>query len=271
MSDPEVEMPVSIENVWVCTSGASPGELKHVVQLAGAAGACLRFVDGDPRRHAVREFPYPDRELLVVAAAPCRLDRTIVNVLRHSRSPVWIARPFRPAGRVRVLAAIAAQPGNTSSVEIVCFARRVAAWLCGELHVLHAWHAYGENMLRHSAFAAIDRHSADNYVNQTRQEHAAAIREILKHCGAHVPDRLIHMVKGEPGAAIIEFCARQQIDVLVMGTFSRRGLAAMVAGNTAEQTAAGVECSVVVLPLNEKRPGRLQPGREDSEGVEQVA
>jgi nucleotide-binding universal stress UspA family protein len=264
-------MPVSLDNISVCTSGAPPAEANLVLQLAAAAGASLRFVYGDPRRHAARESTCPDRELLVVAAAPRSLGRNLVRVLRDSRSPVWIARPFRPTGRLRVLAAIAAQPGETSSVEIVCFARRISTWLRGELQILHAWHAYGENMLRHSAFAAMDRHSADRYVDQSRQEHAGAIRDVLRHCGAQVPDRLIHLVKGEPRAAIVELCALQQIDVLVMGTLARRGVAAMVAGNTAEQTAAEVDCSVAVLPLNVKRPGRFQPGREQSEEVEHVA
>ena len=53
--------------------------------------------------------------------------------------------------------------------------------------------------------------------------------------------------RGDPRKAIAAFAARHRIDLIVIGTVARTGLAARVIGNTAEAVLGTAACSVLVV------------------------
>ena len=59
-------------------------------------------------------------------------------------------------------------------------------------------------------------------------------------------DPEIHLIKGDSNLALPAAIAKLKVEVLVMGTVSRSGLAALTIGNTAEAILHSVECSVLV-------------------------
>ena len=116
-----------------------------------------------------------------------------------------------------------------------------------ELTLLHAWTAFGASVLEprmsHEDFAA--------YVDAARQQAETSIRTVT----APLEDRLsgtgIRVVEGEAADAIVSFVHRERIDVVVMGTVGRTGVAGLVMGNTAERVLQRLRGSVLAV----KPPG----------------
>jgi nucleotide-binding universal stress UspA family protein len=57
----------------------------------------------------------------------------------------------------------------------------------------------------------------------------------------------VHFVKGEAGRVIPEVAAKNEADLIVMGTLSRSGVAGFLIGNTAEKILHKVDCSVLAV------------------------
>ena len=109
------------------------------------------------------------------------------------------------------------------------------------LHVIHAWTLYGELVMR-SPRAPVEAHELDALLEReraTRQEKleelVASFRAKLTGIDAERFDPEIHLIKGDPSAAILAELARLEADLLVMGTVSRLGLTGFLLGNTAEK------------------------------------
>jgi nucleotide-binding universal stress UspA family protein len=67
------------------------------------------------------------------------------------------------------------------------------------------------------------------------------------------------MLKGEPGDLIPKLAARMEVELIVMGTVSRSGVAGFLIGNTAEMILRRVRCSVLTV----KPDGFVTPVRLD--------
>jgi nucleotide-binding universal stress UspA family protein len=126
----------------------------------------------------------------------------------------------------------------------------------GSPMLLQAWAPFAERMVRsHSsddAFAA--------YVEDVRRRTAGDLRQLAQSFG----DRLsavqtIHR-RGEPEEVIPEFVVAQGIDLLVMGTVARAGIAGVLIGNTAERVLRKLPCSVLAV----KPAGFVSPVRLDT-------
>lgn len=180
-----------------------------------------------------------------------RAGQTAMHLLRNCPCPVWIVRPRRSRRRMRILAAVATQPGNPASAELNGGILHVAEVLCGafagELHVLHAWRAFGESLFAHSAFCQGEDEQTRSYFEEIRRQHAAELQALLERCDASLPARCVHLERGEPQVVIAGFCQTQKIDLLVMGSAGRRGMSALLVGNTAEAIANAVECSLLAV------------------------
>ena len=55
------------------------------------------------------------------------------------------------------------------------------------------------------------------------------------------------MIKGEAATVIPRFVNNHGIDLMVMGTLARSGIAGLFIGNTAEKILNSVHCSVLAL------------------------
>ena len=63
-----------------------------------------------------------------------------------------------------------------------------------------------------------------------------------------------HSFPGKPASAIVEFAKQRKIDVIVMGTHGRTGLARVVSGSVAQSVMANAHCPVVTVKLPEEQP-----------------
>ena len=56
-----------------------------------------------------------------------------------------------------------------------------------------------------------------------------------------------HLIKGMPREVLSSFAADHEIDLVLMGTVCRTGIAGMLIGNTAEYVLQQVDCSVLAV------------------------
>jgi nucleotide-binding universal stress UspA family protein len=170
-----------------------------------------------------------------------------MQLLRKCPCPVWLVGVGERARPRRILAAV--HPDRDDPVEqalnlrIVAAARTMATLERGTLTVLTAWAPYGERLLR-SHMSPVD---AGGFVKAAKASARAAFDELLGQIGDLGPRTSVVFVKGQPGDVIPRYARRHDIDLVVMGTVARRGLAGLLMGNTAEHLIQRLQCSLFAL------------------------
>ena len=155
----------------------------------------------------------------------------------------------------RILAALHANPSDAAEQElngtILDWALMLKAFGDAELTLLQAWTAYGAGLLR-------SRMSPDEFaefIEGARRAEDEALSAFLQPFSDRLTDVAAELVQGEPEDAIAHFVESHGIDVVVMGTAARTGIAGLVMGNTAERVLQRLRGSVLaVKPLGFESP-----------------
>jgi len=170
-----------------------------------------------------------------------------MQLLRKCPCPVWIVGVSEWSRPKRIVAAV--HPDPDDAVEqalnhrILDAARLLAELEKGSLTVLTAWAPYGEPLLRsHMAPKELRE-----FVAAARATAREALDELLEAHGPLGRRAEVEFVKGEPDDVIPQFAKRHDIDLVVMGTVARKGLAGLLMGNTAEHMIQKLQCSVFAL------------------------
>lgn len=168
------------------------------------------------------------------------------QVLRRCPSPVWLVTPRQATGERVVVAAVDPEPLDAArhdlAVRVARTAMQVAAGSGAALHLVHAWTAFGHQVI---ASRASRKDLLAHYA--ACRDHAAARFEALRR-DAGVPDSAKeHLIEGLNDKVLTAFLDRYRVSVVVMGTVGRTGLAGLIIGNTAERVLRHVKCSVLVL------------------------
>jgi nucleotide-binding universal stress UspA family protein len=179
--------------------------------------------------------------------------RATMQLLRKCPCPVWImnSRQAKPA---RIMAAVdpdAFDPiRNALNTRILEIAASLAANEEGELHIANAWTTPGEALLRGRFGLAPE--DISKYVGKVLNDQAKQVDALLKSSNVNTLKHRIHLVKGVAGKLLPQLARRNGIQLLVMGTLGRSGIAGWFVGNTAEKIIHQVNCSVLVI-----KPDRL--------------
>lgn len=168
------------------------------------------------------------------------------QILRRCPCPVWLVTPRQAEGERVVVAAVDPEPKDAPrhdlSVRVARTAVQLAAGSNATLHLVHAWTAFGHQVL---ASRANKQDLLAHYA--ACRDHAAARFEVLRR-DAGVPDSAkLHLIEGVNDKVLTAVVESKRASVLVMGTVGRTGLAGLVIGNTAERVLRQVRCSVVAL------------------------
>lgn len=122
------------------------------------------------------------------------------------------------------------------------------------MHIGSVWNAYGEDFLRHGAFSRMPETEVDDYVEKTRKDYtdklAAFKQGVVAKAGKEAIEYIslkTHLAKGMPEKEIPVMAKKYDIDLIVMGTIARTGIAGLIIGNTAESILEQVQCSVLAI------------------------
>jgi nucleotide-binding universal stress UspA family protein len=218
-----------------------------------AEGAIL---EGHPEAAILQEVREGDHDMLMVGAArkpDGHLATRSMRLLRKCPCPVWIEGARALRGKMRVLAALDTIPGDAHradlNLKIASLAGALARACDAEMHVVNAWEAYGESLLRSRLGAKPT--DITRYVQEIHLHHREELNAVLKRARIHLPESQIHLIKGEAAEALPKLCNKLKASMLVLGTVARSGLSAALIGNTAESVVASLTCSMLAVKPTE--------------------
>lgn len=193
-----------------------------------------------------------------------------MQLLRKCPCPVWLIKPQREKTFRRILAAVDAdeshppmerQVRRALNLQVLEMAGSLALSEFAELHVVHAWNAIGESVLRR-AFMHTPEEKVAAYVEQTRAQHAATLKGLIHEGTGKLGQDAVtylkpqtHLLKGWARKEVPALAKRIAADLVVMGTVGRTGIPGFVMGNTAETILGQLDCSVLAI----KPPGFETP------------
>ncbi|WGY47123.1 universal stress protein [Vibrio sp. ABG19] len=197
-----------------------------------------------------------DHDLIIKEAEPLRngaggfkaLDMTL---LRKCPCAVWLHRPTdKPKNKRRVVVAIDPTPSGEAqhalSLRLLELARSIADSCDSRLHLISCWEYYLEHYLEDNSWIHADPQELNQEIDKAKNSHQRALQQLLEESGI-AGETVTHYLHGNPDDAIPECVQQEDVDVLVMGTLARTGIAGFVIGNTAENILQSIRCSLVAL------------------------
>jgi universal stress protein E len=225
--------------------------LARLVSQAEEAGltAHSRLIAGRPWQELIREVLRHQHDLLVVGsheAGPARrllFGSTALKLLRKCPCPLWVVRPAAEKPTPTILVADDLTDVGREALEAGVL---LAQLMNARLLIVHATEFPLDRRLFRTGLA---EEELEAYRKRVRTQAEQAIQQRL-----HATDfRTITagvQVKIESGPAAIvieEAIAEHEVDLLVMGTLARGGIAGILLGNTAEEVLPRVTCSALTF------------------------
>jgi len=179
------------------------------------------------------------------------------RLLRQCPAAVWLVRPAAAKFK-HVMGCIDTSTGEPVDEElnnsIYEFASAISHYHGGKLSIVHAWEIWNEDMIKSRMqmedFQAVEK--------QNREETRRRLNKFLEPHGSNADADNVELLKGDPVRVIPDFAKYNHVDLVVMGTVGRSGMAGFVMGNTAEQILSQIECSVLaVKPADFRCPVKL--------------
>jgi len=249
---------ISAEDLYEKVVINSKTHLKDFVSPIESAGIAMRtdILAGTPFVEVIRKVLQDRHDLVIVPAHEGQntpesklLHATTIKLLRQCPCPVWVMRS-KGADRYRnILAAVDTDPNDFENeqlnMRIMDFTASMARLEGSQLHIVHAWHLYGEWMLKFSYGHTSSELNA--MMDEVKQKHQLSLDKLLNQCDLKGLQVKVHFLKGNAGDLIPGLVAKENIDLIVMGTHSRSGAAGFLRGNTSEKIMHHVDCSVVAV------------------------
>jgi nucleotide-binding universal stress UspA family protein len=240
--------------------------LERLVRPARKQGVSVitKVLVGSPFIEVIKQVVHDEYDLVMIPARrSTNLRRmlfgsTEMHLIRKCPCPVWVIKPKEKVPCTRILAAVGPELSDPVEQELDDNVIRIAASLAnlnpGHLHIVHAWHLYGETLLR-GAFANVKQSEVDRLRKEERARRKKELSALQRRLSLNGQKQDVHLLEGSASGAIVTAVKRKRIHLLVMGTVSRGGIAGVLIGNTAEEILGEVDCSVLTL----KPPGFVTP------------
>lgn len=192
---------------------------------------------------------------------------TATHLMRKCPCPVWIIKPNQPHRFANILACIDPKTnegsGNELDEKILDLATSLAASNAAKLHIVHAWEVEGKD--RDTVRSEVHDDTLKSILARHEAFHRGRVDRLLAKYSLGALQFQVHMPRATPQRAILELVETHDIDLIVMGTVSRTGIAGLIIGNAAESILGVVHCGVfTVKPKGFVTPVVLDPVLENS-------
>jgi len=247
--------------------------LDEVVKSGAVAGVPLESIIlvGKPFIEIIRQVLGNGHDLIIKCAEDSGgsgrmlFGSTDMHLMRKCPCPVWITKPTEHHQYRRILAAVDLDPKeavkDVLNRQILEMSTSLAIADCSEVHIVHAWKLYGEDILE-SPRSGILNAELDLMLEKEAVERAFWLENLVNNYGAKADKDAIdyvspqlHLIKGTAKAAIPKKARELDVDLIVMGTVARSGIPGFFMGNTAESILNQIDCSVLAI----KPPGFESP------------
>jgi len=214
---------------------------------------------GDTPAIRIIQHVLRDAHDLVIKAAEPKEDGKGFKVLdmdflRQCPCPVWLCRPIAShRGDIRVAVAIDPESkektGHDLSLRLLEFSRSLADTCNGELSIISCWDFKHEKDLRDNVWVRVPEKEIKDILMDTKSRHKTALDNLINESNIAGKIQVDH-VRGSPDMVIPKTIEAKEIDILVMGTVARTGVAGFFIGNTAENVLQKIECTLLALKPN---------------------
>lgn len=245
-------LPAALEERLIGTRRA---QLARLTTGVADVQAESRLLIGRPATVLIQEVVRSNHDLLMrshardlTASGPAPFGAVDMELLRKCPCPVLLVRHGSPTPRPRIVAAINASTDWNEEKELNRKIVEMMLLLASSLDassagLLHVWAPYAERTIR-------DYPSDDEfgiYVEETRQQAAANLDGLVQSFAGRLKGVSATLLRGAPDKVIPQFVVSEGIDIVVMGTVARAGIAGMLLGNTAERILRKLPCSVLTV------------------------
>lgn len=214
----------------------------------------INVAEGTSFLEIIRQVLREQHDLVITTAEETKGIRarvfgaTSMHLMRKCPCPVWVVKRAQTRPYARILAAV--DPSIYDPVRdslnplILQLAGSMARKDTAELHIVHVWSLFGERYLHNSGMTEKAFQEAKEYEKEQHKQHFDTLlnRVDVTDLKPHV-----YLVEGDPVEYIPKLVTELGIDLLVMGSVGRVGIAGFLIGNTAEEVFNQVDCSLLTL------------------------
>ncbi|WP_456379370.1 universal stress protein [Thiolapillus sp.] len=228
----------------------------HMHQLG--VDARSEVVTGTPFLEIIRKVLRDGHDLVILAAEgkggfkERLFGSTSMHLMRKCPCPVWVVKPAKKPRHKRILAAVDTtdefpdHEQQSLNTVIMQLASSLARMDNSELHVVQVWSVFAEGYME--VRGGLSEKSIRKLRKQAKREYAAQLDFLLAGVDLHGVAIHKHLPRSDnPSGAIIKLAKSNRIDLLVMGSVCRTGIAGFFIGNTAEKVLIEVNCSVLTV------------------------
>lgn len=188
---------------------------------------------------------------------------TSMHLMRKCPCPVWVMNPMQPEHYSHIMAAVDPIQNNPErsnlNIKILDLATSLALRDQSELIILHAWKHYLEKYVQ-SGRVKVSKTTYDQWIEDLRNERRRSLNALLEGYNFQDIKYKVYLLRGDADKLIPDLAKTMGIELIVMGTVCRTGLAGFLIGNTAERILRKVDCSVLTI----KPDGFISPVMLDS-------
>jgi nucleotide-binding universal stress UspA family protein len=184
---------------------------------------------------------------------------TDFRLLRKCPCPVWLLKPDTSLSFHSILAAVALEtfdedePLDDLNQQILEMATSLAMKESSELHIVHAWKVFGNDLLE-LPMASFIEEEVQEWMMSQRLDIEARFNHVIGLLKKHLKDNNMemlnpqfHLIEGDSEEVIQGMITDNKVDLVVMGTVARSNLAGLLMGNTAENILNRLSCSVLAV------------------------
>lgn len=176
----------------------------------------------------------------------CRRGSNTLSLMRKSAVPIWsISTHSQPVKQVVAAIDLTNQDYQEFNAKIVQLAVEFCSVIGAELTLCHAWRLESEGFLRKwSGYEDLDIALLSK---KMRSERVERLKSLLIPYENSPVVKQIKLLEGETREVLPQFVATSGIDLVILGSLSRTGIAGFLMGNTAESMLNTLSCSVITL------------------------
>ncbi|MEA3337957.1 MAG: universal stress protein [Chloroflexota bacterium] len=228
-----------------------------------------KVLSGSPFVEIIREVLRGEHDLVMIRAESrgglkeALFGRTTMHLMRKCPCPVWVMNPAQPKHYSHILAAVDPTPfyeqRNALNIQILDLATSLAHRERCRLLIIHTYTSTLESHVQ-SGRINVPPRKLDEWCREYRDTHRRSLEELLRLYDLENLEHQVYLLKGEAGRLIPALAAAKEVELIVMGTLSRSGVAGFFIGNTAEKVLRQVDCSVLTV----KPDGFITPVKLDA-------
>lgn len=270
------ELPVDIEEVnqnWSSENIHNDVQKQHQQRLDKLVASLREVIEVETMVYLDKteidimpEILSGDHDLLIKEVSPYSgiRNRYFYNIdiqlLRKCQCSIWFIKPQPVTSYRQILAAVnvdyelatSQHQENLLNQQVLQLASSLTQLQLAELHIVHIWQVYGEDVLR-SGRSPFPQSDTDAYIKRELKRHQHALDQLLRNSVANdVMDSInsnVHVIHGDPRIDITRVVQNKNVDLLIIGSKKRAAIHHFILGNTAEAIFHHLNCSVLVVKL----------------------